>query len=59
VAILALLLILPLLNFLPKYSLPVEASIGTSTSISPSLFPSIWTLGFSFFGLRATSCDLD
>ncbi len=52
VAILALLLILPLLNFLPKYSLPVEASIGTSNSLNPSLLPSIWTLGFLFFGLR-------
>lgn len=53
VAILALLLILPLLNFLPKYSVLVEGSIGNSTSLSPSLLPSIWTLGFLLFGFRA------
>jgi beta-lactamase regulating signal transducer with metallopeptidase domain len=52
VAILALLLILPLLNFLPKYSVSVEGNLGTSTSLSPSILPSVWTLGFLFFGLR-------
>lgn len=51
-AILAVLLILPLLNFLPKYSLAVEGSSGTSAPLSPSLLPSIWALGFLFFGLR-------
>lgn len=40
-AILAVLLILPLLNFLPKYSLAVEGSSGTSAPLSPSLLPSI------------------
>ena len=52
VAILALLLILPLLNFLPKYSVSVGGSLGTSTSLSPSILTSAWTLGFLFFGLR-------
>ncbi|MEO1832782.1 MAG: M56 family metallopeptidase [Akkermansiaceae bacterium] len=52
VAILALLLILPLLNFLPKYSVSVGGSLGTSTSLSPLILTSIWTLGFLFFGLR-------
>ena len=52
VAILALLLILPLLNFLPKYSVSVGGSLGTSTSLSPLILTSVWTLGFLFFGLR-------
>ncbi|MDF1711836.1 MAG: M56 family metallopeptidase [Akkermansiaceae bacterium] len=52
VAILALLLVLPLLNFLPKYSVTVAGNSESASSPSPWVFPAIWTVGFLFFGLR-------
>ncbi len=52
VAILALLLVLPLLSFLPKYSVTVAGSTGSSASLNPWLLAAIWTAGFLFFGLR-------
>ena len=52
VAILVLLLVLPLLNFLPKYSVTVAGNTGSSPSLTPWLLPAIWTAGFLFFGLR-------
>lgn len=52
VAILGLLLVLPLLNFLPKYSVAVAGNSESNSSLSPWVFPAIWTVGFLFFGLR-------
>ena len=52
VAILALLLILPLLNFLPKHTLTIAKSPLPSAPTSSYLLPAIWTLGFLISGLR-------
>ncbi|MFT6863466.1 MAG: beta-lactamase regulating signal transducer with metallopeptidase domain [Akkermansiaceae bacterium] len=52
VVILTLLLILPLLNFLPKYAVNVAGESPPSSTASPWIVPAIWTAGFLFFGLR-------
>jgi len=52
VAILSLLLILPLLNFLPKHTLTVSQSSPQISATSPWIIPAIWTIGFLFFGAR-------
>ena len=52
VAILALLLVLPLLNFLPKYSVTISGGNHSSSTLSPLLLPAIWAIGFLFFGTR-------
>jgi beta-lactamase regulating signal transducer with metallopeptidase domain len=52
VAILSLLLILPLLNFLPKATLTVSQSSPQFSVTSPWILPALWTIGFLFFGTR-------
>ena len=52
VAILTLLLILPLLNFLPKFTVSVAGESTSASSANPWILPAIWTAGFLFFGLR-------
>ena len=52
VAILALLLVLPLLNFLPKVAVAVSENGVTQNSHSSWVLPAIWTIGFLLFGLR-------
>lgn len=52
VAILALLLVLPLLNFLPKVSVTVAEGSSQIPTGNPWILPAIWTAGFLFFGLR-------
>lgn len=52
VAILALLLILPLLSFFPKYSITIAREADSTSSLSPWLLQFVWTVGFLFFGLR-------
>lgn len=51
-AILALLLILPLLSFFPKYSITIAREADSTSSLSPWLLQFVWTVGFLFFGLR-------
>lgn len=52
VTILALLLILPLLSFFPKYSITIAGEADSTSSLSPWLLQFVWTVGFLFFGLR-------
>lgn len=54
IAIFTCLLILPLLNFLPKFylTLPSTESTLPKTPTSLWILPGIWTLGFLYFGLR-------
>ncbi|MEN8872303.1 MAG: M56 family metallopeptidase, partial [Akkermansiaceae bacterium] len=52
VTILALLLILPLLSFFPKYSITIAGEADSASSLSPWLLQFVWTVGFLFFGLR-------
>lgn len=52
VAILSLLLVLPLLNFLPKYAVSIPEESTSSPTTSPWILSTIWTAGFLFFGLR-------
>ena len=52
VAILALLLILPLFNFLPKVAVTVSENPAPSSTPNPWILPALWTIGFLFFGMR-------
>lgn len=52
VLILTLLLILPLLNFLPKTPITISQNAPQLSATSPWILPAIWTIGFLFFGAR-------
>lgn len=50
---LALLLVLPLLSFLPKFTLPVSVPSTSPAAPSPSVIPVIWLIGFLVFAFRS------
>jgi len=52
VSILALLLVLPFLNFLPKIAVTVSEGSPSQGPSGTWILPTIWTIGFLLFGLR-------
>jgi len=52
VAVLAILLLLPFLHFLPKFTVLLTASPAPPTDSHSQLLPALWFTGFLFFALR-------